>query len=64
MAAFKWTVEFTVDEVWVADGFDLTLGRAREMIANDLRFALNEEISARILKAPDPERIRKAQGAR
>lgn len=59
---FKWTVEFTVDEIWVADGFDLTDDRARDMIASDLAWAQGSEVAAKVLKAPDPAAIRKAQG--
>lgn len=59
---FKWTVEFTVDETWVADGFELTQERALEMLARDLSFADDHELGARIVSAPDQKAIRKAQG--
>lgn len=59
---FKWTVEFTVSENWVADGFELTEGRAQSMIMNVLRDAYEREVSARIVRAPHPAEIRKAQG--
>lgn len=59
---FKWTVEFEVAECWVADGFNLTDERAQDMIANDLGWADGSEISARVVKAPEPERIAKVQG--
>lgn len=59
---FKWTVEFSVDASWVADGFELTRDRAKEMLANDLRGAYNHEISARIIAKPNRKAIRKAQG--
>lgn len=59
---FRWTVELEVAEVWVADGFDLTDERAVEMLNNDLRYASTYELGAKIIRAPDPAAIRKAQG--
>ena len=59
---FKWTVEFEVDETWVADGFNLTTERAQRMIAKELGWARSSEIGARTVEAPDPKDIRKAQG--
>lgn len=59
---FKWTVEFEVAEIWVADGFDLDDERALEMLNADLRFATSGEITAKVTRAPDPAKIRKAQG--
>lgn len=58
----KWVVEFSVDQVWVEDGFDLSDERALEMLAADLNFALKEELGAKVLKAPSAEKIRKLQG--
>lgn len=62
MKKFKWVVEFTVDESWVADGFELTDERAHRMLAYDLRFANNDEIKAKVLKTPKKKDIEKAQG--
>ncbi len=59
---FKWTVEFTVDEIWVADGFDLDESRAEDMLSNDLSCATSSEMSAKIIKAPTKKSIRTAQG--
>lgn len=59
----KWVVEFSVDRVWVEDGFDLTQERALDMLAHDLTFAyIDDELEAKIIKAPDPKEIRKIQG--
>jgi hypothetical protein len=59
---FKWVVEFTVDQTWVEDGFDIDDERALDMLANDLRYAnVGTELAARVLKAPDPKRIKAAQ---
>jgi hypothetical protein len=60
---FRWTVEFEVAETWVADGFDLTDQRAIEMLSGDLRYAnVDAELGAKVITAPDPKEIRKAQG--
>jgi len=59
---FKWVVEFTVDECWVADGFEMTDESAHLMIQNVLKFAYPSETSARVIKSPDKCEIRKAQG--
>ena len=59
---FKWTVEIEVDEKWVADGFDLTEERVVDMLQNDLRYAYESEVGARVLKAPSKKDIRVAQG--
>lgn len=59
---FKWTVEFEVDELWVADGFELDDERAADMLLNDLRFARGDEVAAKVIKSPDKAQIRKIQG--
>lgn len=65
MAKFKWTVEFEVDEVWVADGFVLTSERALDMLSSDLGWAdISSELSARVVSHPDLESVAKAQGYR
>lgn len=62
---FKWTVEFEVDESWVADGFDLTDERALDMLSGDLTFAhIDSELGAKVIKAPDAKAIRQIQGYR
>lgn len=59
---FKWTVEFTIDEIWVADGFDLTSIRAKEMLAKEIAYALDHEISAKTIFSPSAKAIATAQG--
>lgn len=60
---FKWVVEFEVDEIWVADGFDLTEDRAIEMLSEELPYAnIDGELNAKILKSPDKNKILKVQG--
>ena len=62
MKKLKWVVEFTVSEIWVEDGFDLTDERLLEMLAGDLPYAYEHELGAKILKAPDANLIKKIQG--
>lgn len=59
---FKWTVEFEVSENWVADGFDLTDERALAMLQNDLGYAYNHELKARVTKYASAHAVAKAQG--
>ena len=59
---YTYTVEFKVHKTWIADGFDLTDERAKEMLAHDLQSAHGSELRAKVLTAPDPELIAKAQG--
>lgn len=59
---YKWIVEFSVDASWVADGFNLSAERAKEMLAHNLRGAFGHEIGARILAAPQSRDIAKEQG--
>ncbi len=63
-AAFTWVVELTVSRTWVEDGFNLDKERALSMLAHDLGYAYEDlELGAKILDAPDPKAIAKAQGA-
>jgi hypothetical protein len=63
VAKLKWTVQFEIDECWVADGFNLTDERALDMLAHDLGWAnVGMELGAKVIKAPDPHLIRKLQG--
>lgn len=62
MARLKWTVEFSVDSFWVADGFDLTDERAKEMLANDLGYAYGYELGAKVVKYPSAEKVARLQG--
>lgn len=60
---FKWTVEFEVDEVWVADGFDMDDEVAQAMISKWLSYSYPWETGARIVKSPTAKAIKKAQGS-
>ena len=67
---YEWTFTGTIEvsDVWVADGFDLTPERLRELIMDglqhDLAFARESElgVTAFIQDAPHPQSIRKEQG--
>ena len=60
---FKWTVEFEVDQSWVADGFDLDDERALDMLSNDLQYAhIGNELGARVVVKPSKASILWVQG--
>lgn len=60
----KFSVEFEVDETWIADGFDLDDDRAMDMLRKTLGWAREDELGARVISAPDPELIKWFQGGR
>ena len=62
MKTFKWVVEFTVSENWVADGFNISNQKAMRMIEEVLPFASGAEFSAKVIKAPDEKLIKLTQG--
>lgn len=59
---FTWTVSFTVAPLWVQDGFTLSDERALSMLASEIGTAAEGELSAKVLVAPSPADIAKAQG--
>lgn len=59
---FKWTVDIEVNEVWVADGFEVTAERLQEMLQEAIGFSYESETRVRVVKAPSEQEIRKAQG--
>lgn len=59
---YKWTVEITVDPIWVADGFNLTEDRLLDILQQELGFVCSHEVGGKVLKAPDPKQIRAEQG--
>jgi hypothetical protein len=61
---FTWLVEVTVDERWVADGFELDDDRAQDMLERELSYATSDEVHARVLSAPPRHLVRFAQGYR
>jgi len=63
MNKFRWIVEIEVDEIWVADGFNLDRERLINMLGNELSFAVPEqEFNGRIITAPSEDEIMFAQG--
>jgi hypothetical protein len=62
MKMYTWTVKISVDEVWVADGFDLTKERITEMVESDLCYAIPGEVECEVIEAPDPKEILEKQG--
>lgn len=59
---YTWTVQISVADTWVADGFDLTADRLKDMVLSDLGYAHDGEVVTKIIRAPKPEDIRKEQG--
>ena len=62
MKKLKWIVELSVDQSWIADGFNLTKERAHSMLAHDLCYAYDYELKAKIISAPSDKEIAKLQG--
>lgn len=62
--ALKWTVEFTVADCWVADGFDLTDERAHAILSNDLCYAHSTELAAKVIDSPPKEIINDLQSGK
>ena len=63
MKKYQWVVEITVDETWIADGWDLTEERLSDMISSQLRYAYSHEYSGKILKKPTKRELNKARNA-
>jgi hypothetical protein len=62
MKRFSWTVELTVDETWVEDGFDLTDESAKDMLALRLPYAYGSELKARVVRRPADKDVAECQG--
>ena len=64
MTRQKWIVEFEVDDLWVADGFEITDESALEMLSDRLGYAYEwerSELGAKVVSAPAPDTIRRLQ---
>jgi hypothetical protein len=59
---YRWLCEIEVNETWVADGFNLTDDRLKEMVASDLTMAHSVEFRARVFHAPPEDSVARAQG--
>jgi hypothetical protein len=54
MSGKKFTVEFTIDQVWIDDGFDMTDEIALDMLANAIPWADGGmELTAKVIKKGD-----------
>jgi hypothetical protein len=62
MEMFSWTVRFDVSSEWVADGFTLSDARAKDMLAEQLSAATDDEFAAVVLDAPPTQAVLDAQG--
>lgn len=62
MKMYQWTVVFSVDPTWVADGFEMTDDRAHSMIQHEIMGSYDNEVVARVTRAPDPKQIQVEQG--
>lgn len=61
MKKFKWLVEISVDEKWVADGFNITRDRLCDQLQEWLPYATSDEIKGRVIYRPDPKDIKEVQ---
>jgi hypothetical protein len=59
---YSWTVKISVHPRWVADGFDLTEERLRDILENVFDYAYEHEYDGQVLNSPDPNQIRAEQG--
>lgn len=69
MRKLKWVIEISVDSSWVAHGFNMKEfeglkgnSAATERVKALLPWSDDGEISARVLKAPETDKIKKLQG--
>jgi hypothetical protein len=58
---FTWIVRFDVAPEWVADGFSLCDERALEMLSRETSGCMSTELAARVIAAPAPGRIVRAE---
>lgn len=57
----KYTIEFGVDISWIEEGFKLDDEKAFEMINAVLRYANFEELSAKVVKYPEEQELKRAR---
>ncbi len=53
----KWTIEISVDEIWVADGFNPDDRQVQDAVETMLPFAKDGEVIAKVTKRPDRQKI-------
>lgn len=66
---FTYTITLTIDEAWIADGFDLrtddedsNYAIAEAIRSHFLPYAYSHEVEAKVIKAPKIEKVKKVQG--
>lgn len=62
---WKLEVELSIDPMWVADGFEATPGRIKELLEEkllDYAYGHEKIIKVKTLEAPEQSRIRLEQG--
>jgi hypothetical protein len=62
MKKSKWVIEISVSNFWIEDGFNLTKDNINDMLQKLLPYACSNEITGKILNAPDKSTIKKIQG--
>lgn len=62
MSKMKFTIEFAVDESWVADGFNPDNEDALTMLSRRLPYAFGHELRAKVVKKIDQRKAAKLQG--
>jgi hypothetical protein len=65
MAKKKYIVEFSIDDSWIEDGFDIrTKLDVYNIIQNYLPYANRNEVGGRVIHAPSLKVIKKLQGVK
>lgn len=58
----KWTVEISVDDSWIVDGFVITADTMQAIILDHLRHATPDEVKVRVLDAPNNAEVERLLG--
>ena len=59
----NYTIEVSIDETWVADGFDIRSSQdIKDLLQRALPYANGNEVGGRVIHAPSLKLIRKIQG--
>ena len=62
MKTYEWTVKITATADLVADGFELTHGRAYDMLCRAFPRTDGNLFNAEVISAPDPDEVAQEQG--
>ena len=55
----KWTVEISVDDSWIADGYILKAEEVKDLILSELYGAFDDEVKVTIIGSPDLAELNK-----